>query len=184
MDYVYLGDRNTADHLKKKSCNAVRKNGKCIRGRNGSMLVCFEDGRHAVIVGRLLRKHRWTAFGCPICTLVSIVILPQTSSFLRQNSILLHLHFPSLTVHPPFLTLHTESWRTTPALHVCNRYFRRKKLFFFFGTYAKCTQPTNETDPVLPGYDYKHFSSLGIHAPVTFSYRVTSGTYIKRMVYI
>ena len=58
MDYVYLGDRNTADTLKKKGCNAVRRNGKCIRGRNGSMLVCFEDGREMVVVGRLLRKNK------------------------------------------------------------------------------------------------------------------------------
>ncbi|MBB1284015.1 hypothetical protein HRH25_06485 [Flavisolibacter sp. BT320] len=58
MEYVYLGDRNTSDPLKKKGCNAVRKNGKCIRGRNGSMLVCFEDGRQMVVVARLLRKSK------------------------------------------------------------------------------------------------------------------------------
>jgi hypothetical protein len=31
--------------------------GKCIRGKNGSMLVAFEDGTKHVIVGRLLRKR-------------------------------------------------------------------------------------------------------------------------------
>lgn len=56
MDYIYLGDRNTDFHLRKKACSAVRKNGKCIRGKNGSMLVVFEDGTKRVIVGRLLRK--------------------------------------------------------------------------------------------------------------------------------
>jgi hypothetical protein len=57
MDYVYLGDRNTSSILKKASCNAVRRNGKCIRGKNGSMMVQFEDGKVHVVVGRLLRKQ-------------------------------------------------------------------------------------------------------------------------------
>lgn len=56
MEYVYLGDRNTSPELKGKRCSAVRKNGKCIRGKNGSMLVVFEDEKQRVIVGRLLRK--------------------------------------------------------------------------------------------------------------------------------
>ena len=58
MEYVYLGDRNTDPQLKNRPCNAVRRaDGKCIRGRNGSMLVLFEDGRLMVIVARLLRKQ-------------------------------------------------------------------------------------------------------------------------------
>lgn len=57
MEYQYLGDRNTMPSLKKQFCKAVRQsNGKCIRGKNGSMLVEFEDGKLFVIVGRLLRK--------------------------------------------------------------------------------------------------------------------------------
>jgi hypothetical protein len=56
MEYVYLGDRNTSSQLKKANCNAVRRNGKCIRGKNGSMLVQFEDGKMHVVMGRLLRK--------------------------------------------------------------------------------------------------------------------------------
>jgi hypothetical protein len=56
MEYTYLSDRNTSVHLKKANCNAVRRNGKCIRGKNGSMMVEFENGRVHVIVGRLLRK--------------------------------------------------------------------------------------------------------------------------------
>lgn len=56
MDYIYLGDRLTDAALKKKECKAVRRNGKCIRGRNGSMLVCFEGGKKTVVLGRLLRK--------------------------------------------------------------------------------------------------------------------------------
>ena len=56
MEYLYLGDRNTSPHLKKQYCKAIRHNGKCIRGKNGSMLVTFEDGRSHVIVGRLLRR--------------------------------------------------------------------------------------------------------------------------------
>lgn len=57
MEYVYLGDRNTDASLRKQCCSAVRKNDKCIRGKNGSMLVLFEDGKQRVIVGWLLRKQ-------------------------------------------------------------------------------------------------------------------------------
>jgi hypothetical protein len=56
--YIYLGDRHTDEKLRKKPCQAVRKNdGKCIRGKNGSMLVEFKDGTKHVITGRLLRKQ-------------------------------------------------------------------------------------------------------------------------------
>ncbi len=55
--YTYLGDRLTAPHLKNQPCTAVRNSrGKCIRGRNSTMLVEFEtQGRH-VVLARLLRK--------------------------------------------------------------------------------------------------------------------------------
>lgn len=54
--YTYLGDRFTDPSLKGKQCTAVRKpNGKCIRGKNGNMLVDF-DGVTVVVVARLLRK--------------------------------------------------------------------------------------------------------------------------------
>jgi hypothetical protein len=56
FDYFYYGDRNTASLLKGKFCSAVRVNGKCIRGKNGNMLVKFENGRFHVVVARLLRK--------------------------------------------------------------------------------------------------------------------------------
>jgi len=57
MEYLYLGDRNTDDLLKKTLCKAVRRtDGKCIRGKNGSMLVQFEGDKKSVVVGRLLRK--------------------------------------------------------------------------------------------------------------------------------
>jgi hypothetical protein len=56
MEYIYLGDRNTDGQLRKQHCSAVRKNGKCIRGKNGSMLVEFQDGKQRVVIGRLLRK--------------------------------------------------------------------------------------------------------------------------------
>lgn len=55
--YIYLGDRLTDPQLKGKRCYAVlRPNGKCIRGKNGSMLVEFDQGRTANVIGRLLRK--------------------------------------------------------------------------------------------------------------------------------
>jgi hypothetical protein len=57
MKYIYLGDRNTDPSPKKKSCKAVhRADGKCIRGKNGSMLVEM-DGKKMIVIGRLLRKE-------------------------------------------------------------------------------------------------------------------------------
>lgn len=59
MEYIYLGDRNTDPNLKSMRCEAIRRmDGKCIRGKNGSMLVKFENGQQMVIIGRLLRKLR------------------------------------------------------------------------------------------------------------------------------
>lgn len=49
----------TAPGLKGSRCNAVkREDGKCIRGKNGSMLVEFEGKKH-VVIGRLLRKNKY-----------------------------------------------------------------------------------------------------------------------------
>lgn len=56
QQYKYLGDRFTDPCLKGRTCTAVkREDGKCIRGRNGNMLVEF-DGIKAVVIARLLRK--------------------------------------------------------------------------------------------------------------------------------
>jgi len=55
-DYIYLGDRFTDPKYKGQACSAVRRpDGKCIRGKNGSMLVAF-NGIRVVVIGRLLRK--------------------------------------------------------------------------------------------------------------------------------
>lgn len=55
--YIYLGDRLTDPALKGKTSTAVaRPDGKCIRGKNGAMLVVFEGGRITNVIGRLLRK--------------------------------------------------------------------------------------------------------------------------------
>jgi len=55
--YRYLGDRMTHPELKNQLCQAVRRpDGKCIRGRNGAMLVSFANGQQHVVIGRLLRK--------------------------------------------------------------------------------------------------------------------------------
>lgn len=55
-EYIYHGDKQTSEALRKRPCGAVRRqDGKCIRGKNGSMLVTF-DGKKTVVVGRLLRK--------------------------------------------------------------------------------------------------------------------------------
>jgi hypothetical protein len=62
--YRYLGDRYTSPELKGATCKAVRRpDGKCIRGKNGSMMVEFESGK-CVVIGRLLRKLKIeTAYG-------------------------------------------------------------------------------------------------------------------------
>lgn len=45
MSYKYLGDKFTAPELKGRICNSVINfRGKCIRGRNGSMLVDYDVG--------------------------------------------------------------------------------------------------------------------------------------------
>lgn len=56
MVYTYLGDRHTGQLFKGKPCTAVKRaDGKCIRGKNGNMLVEF-DGKKVVVIARLLRK--------------------------------------------------------------------------------------------------------------------------------
>jgi hypothetical protein len=57
-EYHYIGDRNTVDEWKGLRCRAVlRRDGKCIRGKNGNMLVDF-GGKKVVVLARLLRKIR------------------------------------------------------------------------------------------------------------------------------
>jgi hypothetical protein len=56
-EYVYLGDRLTRPELRGARCRAVRRrDGKCIRGRNATMLVEFEGGLRCVVLARRLRK--------------------------------------------------------------------------------------------------------------------------------
>lgn len=55
-DYKYLGDRFTDPKFKGGKCRAIRTiDGKCLRGKNGNMLVSF-DGTPVVVIARLLRK--------------------------------------------------------------------------------------------------------------------------------
>jgi len=55
-DYIYLGDKLTDPKYKGKKCRAIRTlEGKCLRGKNGSMLVSF-DGDPVIVIARLLRK--------------------------------------------------------------------------------------------------------------------------------
>jgi len=56
-EYIYIGDRFTDPALKDKPCKAVkRNNGKCIRGRNGNMLVEFEGVQCNILAKRLRLK--------------------------------------------------------------------------------------------------------------------------------
>jgi hypothetical protein len=55
--YTYRGDRFTLAALRGQPCEAItRADGKCVRGRNGSMLVKFTTGAVHVVLGRQLRK--------------------------------------------------------------------------------------------------------------------------------
>jgi hypothetical protein len=56
MEYTYIGDRFTDPKYKGKPCRAFRTDGKCIRGKNGNMLVEFGCLRSVVVLARLLRK--------------------------------------------------------------------------------------------------------------------------------
>ena len=56
--YIYKGDRLTDGRFRNKNCTAVlRKDGKCIRGRNGNMLVAFGDEK-VTVLARHLRKQK------------------------------------------------------------------------------------------------------------------------------
>lgn len=65
MIYRYRGDKWTDPQLKGMNCWAVKVPAKphqmdsrdrCVRGRNGNMLVVDSTGRRHVVVGRQLRK--------------------------------------------------------------------------------------------------------------------------------
>lgn len=61
MDYVYLGDKLTDPYWRGLPVNAVRRpDGRCIRGRNGNMLVEAAGGRRCVVLARLLVKRKGT----------------------------------------------------------------------------------------------------------------------------
>jgi hypothetical protein len=54
--YCYRGDRITSDSYRNQKCKAIlRRDGKCIRGKNGNMLVEFEN-KKVVVLARQLRK--------------------------------------------------------------------------------------------------------------------------------
>ncbi len=56
MKYIYRGDRLTDEKYRNKHCTAVvRPDGKCIRGKNGNMLVLFGNEK-VNVAGRQLRK--------------------------------------------------------------------------------------------------------------------------------
>lgn len=59
MRYTYRGDRLTTAALRGLQCDPVRRpDGKCIRGKNGNMLVIDAHGRRHVVPGRQLRVNK------------------------------------------------------------------------------------------------------------------------------
>lgn len=59
MRYTYRGDRLTTAALRGLLCDPVRRaDGKCVRGKNGNMLVEDAQGRRCVVLGRQLRINR------------------------------------------------------------------------------------------------------------------------------
>lgn len=57
--YVYAGDKLTDPLLRGLPVNAVRRaDGRCVRGKNGNMLVESVDGRQFVVLGRHLCKRK------------------------------------------------------------------------------------------------------------------------------
>jgi hypothetical protein len=57
MRYTYRGDRMTAPERRGMQCDPVLRAGKCIRGRNGNMLVVDSSGQRFVVLARQLRKN-------------------------------------------------------------------------------------------------------------------------------
>lgn len=56
QQYIYKGDKLTSDFWKGRGCTAVlNSKGKCIRGKNGNMLVDFH-GNRVIVLARQLRK--------------------------------------------------------------------------------------------------------------------------------
>jgi hypothetical protein len=54
--YLYRGDRYTDDKYKLQPCYPVLSNtGKCIRGKNGNMLVSFQS-ESCIVLARQLRR--------------------------------------------------------------------------------------------------------------------------------
>lgn len=54
--YIYRGDRLTDNKYKLQPCKPMfGKNGKCVRGKNGNMLVIFDTG-YCVVLARQLRR--------------------------------------------------------------------------------------------------------------------------------
>lgn len=57
MDYIYKGGKLTDPNLKGRLCKAIRRlDGKCIRGKNGNMLVELDNGVQHIVVAKFLRK--------------------------------------------------------------------------------------------------------------------------------
>lgn len=57
-EYIYKGDKYAkTGQYAGKLCSAIRRaDGKCIRGKKGTMLVRFDDGTAVVVIAKWLRK--------------------------------------------------------------------------------------------------------------------------------
>lgn len=65
--YLYRGDRYTDNRYKMQPCSPVLSNeGKCIRGKNGNMLVSFQSGTVVVLARQLRRLDKLVLKECTV----------------------------------------------------------------------------------------------------------------------
>ena len=81
--YIYRGDRYTDVQYKMKACQPVlTSTGKCIRGKNGNMLVSFQSGICNVLSRQLRRldklalKESGLYISCPKKVISNQLVLP------------------------------------------------------------------------------------------------------------
>ena len=80
--YIYRGDRYTDVKYKMKACLPVlTSTGKCIRGKNGNMLVSFQSGTVVVLARQLRRLDKLALNGLDISSPKKVISNQLVLSF-------------------------------------------------------------------------------------------------------